>query len=862
MLQSVTVAMSGDGTVTALNSTAVATAGAAAQSTSSTRPFSPAEAASDLPFRILTAYRTADRAGTNLAELAGYTGPITIDITVQNLTARPQEVTYDSAGASKSEVALVGVPLTVVASAELDATSPDAVVTNGTDDAVTNGVLSQTSNGHAVIQWATVLAPPQLRSSETLRLVVNAKDFKVPTVNLSAQPGLIADPSVGALLDSAFSPNSSKQLELQTQTIELISDVNEVLARASKDVSKVRRNLNDTSKTLGTKSVADLKSSTKQIATSMKSLDGRVKALGGELSSNLTTTKSSVLTLLDETVTTVDQALGDTSATAPTVTTSGSGCGTTVTANSSDTSLYGSLLRVSAQLDGYSKTTGACRDAIQQELVATVGPAEPTTEACASSTSVTCSLFQLKAEFTQIAEKLVSDGEAAAASLDSAAMSGATDAYATLSADIDAVVAQTANLSGGTSGNVDDLLDDLADILGTSSISGTMLTHITALSGQIDELHTTAVQGKAALTDLQNTKTSLKSKVCALVSSGDLTAAKAQDLLGTLSGSDCDNNAIPGAPTATLESQLAQQAQAWDKILAATATTDTTAGLGKAIADLKQDVSNAQAKLAAAREADGTNQGNRARAIAEMRTKVTALKEADTTMAARMTRLQTQQANLESTIKTAFANAADEATAAAAAAIDSKVRTLAEQTTANSAALNEMFTRSAAGLSATATDITTDGAKVVDTQKAQVTAAAKEASTTISTQVTDDLAQISTSVGASSKDLEGANTLLTNDLRRVLLDLGTRKVKGSGLLGAMATSAATANSADYQLALASAQTTSYANVRSSDVDGIMLRQAQITASLEALASLPAFKIEVPAGAEHRTVYSIQLNGSK
>ncbi|BDZ49535.1 hypothetical protein GCM10025867_17760 [Frondihabitans sucicola] len=104
--------------------------------------------------------------------------------------------------------------------------------------------------------------------------------------------------------------------------------------------------------------------------------------------------------------------------------------------------------------------------------------------------------------------------------------------------------------------------------------------------------------------------------------------------------------------------------------------------------------------------------------------------------------------------------------------------------------------------------------------------------------------------------------MLTGDLNRVMLDLGDRKVNGSGILGAMTTSAAKADSADYQLALASQNAAGYANVRADDVAGILLRQAQFRASLDAATSLPAFRFDVPTGASSTTLYTFRVGGAK
>ena len=87
-----------------------------------------------------------------------------------------------------------------------------------------------------------------------------------------------------------------------------------------------------------------------------------------------------------------------------------------------------------------------------------------------------------------------------------------------------------------------------------------------------------------------------------------------------------------------------------------------------------------------------------------------------------------------------------------------------------------------------------------------------------------------------------------------MLDLGDRSVNGSGLLGSMATSAAKADTADYQLALASQNAEGYANIRSRDVAGLLLRQAQFKASLTAVDELPPFHLEVPAGATSHTLH--------
>ena len=353
VLQSVAVTMGPDGTFTGIEGTTVSRAAGSDESGSTTKVYSPQDAVAELPVRVLTAYRTDEGSGTDLSELSGYTGRVQIDLTVQNLTMTPKTLQYDVDGSSRSRAALVGAPLTVVASTALDGTDASAVVTPS--DKVTapstNGVLSQASDGTTQVQWATILAPPQIGPSATLSLVVDAKDFRTPSFDLSVQPGLVTDPSVGALVDAAFQPGDSSERKLQARTIELVGEVNTVLARAGQTISKVRTTLDASAETLGSKTVGDLESSATGVASSMRGLDGSVKSLGRDLSSSLESTRSSALEQLLQTVKTLDSMLGDTSVKPQPAAVRGDGCAVAVAAPQGASSVYGNIVQVAGQLE-------------------------------------------------------------------------------------------------------------------------------------------------------------------------------------------------------------------------------------------------------------------------------------------------------------------------------------------------------------------------------------------------------------------------------------------------------------------------------------------------------------------------------
>jgi hypothetical protein len=171
------------------------------------------------------------------------------------------------------------------------------------------------------------------------------------------------------------------------------------------------------------------------------------------------------------------------------------------------------------------------------------------------------------------------------------------------------------------------------------------------------------------------------------------------------------------------------------------------------------------------------------------------------------------------------------------------------------------FNRSISGLKSTSDEVVNDAEGTVNKQRDELRGQSDALAASLDKSTQSSLANIASSTSGSTRDVEGASALLSSSLTKVMLDLGDRSVNGSGLLGSMATSAAKADTADYQLALASQNAEGYANIRSRDVAGLLLRQAQFKASLTAVDELPPFHLEVPAGATSQTLYTLKIGGT-
>jgi hypothetical protein len=887
VLQTVDTKLAADGSITAISDTAISVGKDG--SSSSVTEHDAAKAATDLPLRVTTQYTTAKKSGTDLADLAGYSGRVEIDLTVENLTVRSRNLTYDVAGASRTTPALVGAPFSIAASTVLPGTKPSKIVTDMSDDATaTDGVVSANGDGDAVVQWGRLLAPPTSGASTTLHLVANVDDFAAPSFEMAAQPGISTDLSSTGVVNAAFGSDTDSELALQRRTIDLISQVNEVLARAGSTITEVRSNLETTSATLGVRTAERLKESSSSLASTMQSLSGQLSSLKGDLGSTVSGTQSTVLQQLQETTSSVDSLLGDTSATAPTPAIDGNGCAAEPQQASGGASVYGNLLRVSAQLAGYAEASEACKQEVSARLASSVGPSDPTAEKCAADdakSSLTCALFASSTTITQALAGLVITGDALAESLKPEFASNALKNYGTVSDDVSVINQKLSALgsdSAATSGQTKDALKALRDSVAVTDQS------IAAVRNEVDAVHDKALASRQLIgnvgvggTSMQAQNSALANRICQLVAPKDptglfptapgLTAAQADELRSYLTSTSCDTGDDGSQPksltppfpySSPMEARLANQSIAWDSVIAATDLGNTTDGVGPAMAALEDNMAAVKKQLDVVNDSLEAGDGKVQGSVQKLQPILKELADSDAAVKSNLQSVVTQQNNLGTQIKAKFADAKAATQQQIDALIDQQVRDVSAQATSSNAAVLKAFDQSIAGLRSTSKDVTAGAKGTIDGQKDKLERENTALAGAVDAQTKQSLAQIDASTTASTRDVEGASTLLTGDLNRVMLDLGDRKVNGSGILGAMATSAAKSDSADYQLALASQNAAGYANVRAEDVAGILLQQEQFRASLDAATALPAFRMDVPKGATSTTLYAFTIGAAR
>ncbi|VXC55401.1 conserved exported hypothetical protein [Nocardioides sp. AX2bis] len=875
VLQSVEIAMGPDGTLTAVDGTTVTASADGESADSTTQAYSPDDVVSDLPVRVLTSYRTADGSGSDLSDLEGYDGQVQVDVTVQNLTVEAEDITYDVPGGSRTRPALVGAPLTIVASADLGGTDPARVVTQSAgEDSVTNGVLSKGADGATQVQWATILAPPQLSSSATLSLVVDAKDFSAPAFDLSVQPGLVTDPSVGALVENAFNPAASEELALQERTVEVVGNVNEVLAEAGDSISAVRESLNSTTETLGQKTVGDLRASITGISDSMEALDGTVTSLGDGISSALETTGSSSLTQLESTVASVDALLGDTTGKPGTATVTGGGCSTTVRTGTGAGSVYDSLLRVAGTLNGYASASDACKEALKNSLANALGPdltglnADAVADKCRASTesnpnqladSVTCSLSATKTRFSEAAENIRGTLRGDANNPNDGVLDKLkTDEITGALNDLDTVVKPDGSLNA-TLKALEDAKGryaegEVVNFVDVYTALGRLSTERGAVSQAVATLHGVAGQNREADLQLIKDVCNLAAPDATNVQPGQLSIAQVDMLRVQLTDASCES----------VEADEDVTVRGWDAVLAATdLEIKTGEGIGPALERSRVAYGDVEAAVEIAESAVNSQSENPD--VKTVRDSLNALIGGIADLRAARDDIGTAATNLrsgldgaEATLTGAIEGAASTTEDAGANAIDPAIKQVGEKTEQAQREVQDAFTRSKNGMRAAADGIAADGRAAINEQKAGLATTSKESTSEIESNVRQGLDLIADTVSASTRNTDAAGKLLTADLTKVLLDLGDPEVEGAGLLGTLGANAGDARAADFQLALAARTASSYANARGQDIGGLMLRQAQAEAAFKRQAQLQAFQVDVPDGVERRTVYSFHL----
>ena len=552
VLQNVNVQMGRDGEVSSIESTNIYVNDKDRTSSSSNVQFKPKDVVNDLPVRVSLQYSTERGSGTNLNDLNGYSGEITIKVTVENLTVKTEDVTYDASGTSRTSPAPVGTPFSIAASTVLSGSPTQVITTPDAADSSTNGVVSTNEEGKAVVQWGAISAPPVTASSSSFVLKVKAKDFSAPTFNISVQPGFASDLSGAGIITNGFTSQDASQVALLQRTIDTVNEVNTTLTSASSQVAQVRQSLDDTSATLGKDTAEHLKTQNESLTKTMQGLQANIESLQKDLSEASRTNNSQLISQLERTVAALHSMLGDTSA-RPNVSVSHSGgrCVVHREEGANSRSVYGNLAQLSAVLNAYAEASSDCQQDLTASIREIVGPEHPTAETCSSNGSVTCALFGASVTVQSSLIALVATGEKIVDHLQPEYLKGANSNYSALKRQMDELVEQVEKDPSSLDA---DAVRSLSEKVSAARQSVNQMKETSSrLIESIKNVHSRAASARAELVDGSGSMSAqnkeLAEQLCALSTErgGSLSAEQVEHLRGYLTASSCGGAASPSA---------------------------------------------------------------------------------------------------------------------------------------------------------------------------------------------------------------------------------------------------------------------------------------------------------------------------
>lgn len=552
VLQNVNIQMGRDGDVSSIESTNIYVNDKDRTSSTSNVQFKPKDVVNDLPVRVSLQYSTERGSGTNLNDLNGYSGEITIKVTVENLTVKTQDVTYDASGTSRTSPAPVGTPFSIAASTVLSGSPTQVITTPDAADSSTNGVVSTNDEGKAVVQWGAISAPPVTGSSSSFVLKVKAKDFSAPTFNISVQPGFASDLSGAGIITNGFTSQDASQVALLQRTIDTVNDVNSTLNSASSQVAQVRQNLDDTSATFGKDVAEHLKTQNESLTKTMQGLQANIESLQKDLSEASRTNNSQLISQLERTVAALHTMLGDTTA-RPNVSVSHSDgrCVVHREEGANSRSVYGNLVQLSAVLNAYAEASSDCQQDLTASIREIVGPEHPTAETCSSNGSVTCALFGASVTVQSSLIALVATGEKIVDHLQPEYLKGANNNYSALKRQMDELVEQVEKDPSSLDA---DAVRSLSEKVSAARQSVNQMKETSSrLIESIKNVHSRAASARADLVEGSGSMSAqnkeLAEQLCALSTErgGSLSAEQVEHLRGYLTASSCGGAASPSA---------------------------------------------------------------------------------------------------------------------------------------------------------------------------------------------------------------------------------------------------------------------------------------------------------------------------
>lgn len=831
--------------------------------------YDPSMAAQDLPVRVLTSWTADGKSGSDLRKVAGASGKVQVDLSLQNVTGKIENVSVDANGQSVSSAQLVATPLTVVASTRLEGVAPEQVITDE-DSATgyTNGVVSVIDEV-TVVQWATILAPPVLDGDVTFSLVADADNFTLPEIDIAVAPGF----GLNAL------KQSGTEADVVAQTISTLSDVGVVLAESGEALTDARVMLSDAGNQIGSRTISDLTASNDRILASTEGLSQTLTALDQSLTGELSASGEAIASELATTTQTVYRLLGNPDASAPEINVNPYTCDIEKIGGDGKTDaqvkdeqqrrleqsiarngVYGVISELSVRLDAYADASAACQAEISSDLDRLLGPAEPDEEVCANSDSLSCGLWQTRSDLVEVSRDLADQGVQISNLLEQEPVADSYEAAVQLGEAITDLNEKIGVLEKEQPGiNFNRYIRSIQTSLRDTT------RDLTNLKRVLDDVHRD-LSSALQTSDQQLEKIhAMKMEVC--IASGQtipegeeapldpqIDRAMADQLLDTLATHGCPSafdtddgwplirgrNSVQGlenAQRANIEAAVARTAPYVEE-----GDNSDLANAVKNMEDSIVEVEEAVQALVDAKNADNEALDTQIKDVKEAFTEVNRLYGDAYKL---LDEMNSSYIDTQAEVAKTFDETANKLSQDATENYESSLNGVNDVRGNSKKKSGEFFGKIGEDLKATSKEMRDSSGKAIRSTEEEV----ERLNTTLGEGTRESLnvssQRMHEVLSSAIVDSDAAGELLSADIQNVLNDIGTNDADSTGLLGAMAASNGQIAIADEKMTDSTTHMSQYQLLQRSRLDEYILRQGVLQASLARLETVPGFPIAQP-----------------
>lgn len=847
----------------------------------------PLQAGPDIPIRVVTTYTHENISTSDPSIVAGKSGLIRIDVSVYNTTGRLEKVSADVDGSSVRQNRWVSTPISVAASVRLPGLTAEEIVTPsistelGQDNApVTNGVVGLDNKGIPAVQWAGLTGVD--KSVARFSLVLNTNEFKVPTFDVLAQPGF------------GINTNTKEQKiqsDLVAATIETLGKAEDVLADSGDALGKARNVLGNAGDRIGQKTIADLNASNSRIESSASRTISTLSGINSQVSSAFASTNATLGQQLLATTASVKNLLGDPSQVEPAIKIDEATCAFVpqdagapnqgAEDQENEPNVLSVVRSLSASLEALADTNRSCQKKLLADLNAIIGPEEPDQSLCEKADSLTCKLWQTNQSLSGFAEQNLKNSIDISNKIANGSQKNAVSASQALTrkvAELDAslnnvkktdkTVKEKLNAVSDTLREIDEPLTRLDENLVTIAFQAREI-------GGASEQQDKSIRAAKWLICTSSGKT--KSKYITDPSQAQKISPDTADLLlKVLSETDCpaEDEDAAGRPehdgkpltenrepsVEVLGHNIRENVSAISEITADPEVESYQPAAKRALSDLRSAISEISAKTNDAIAAESSDASLLQEKLADLIKAQTNLQEAAKKVSQTTGDLDKKIDSYAEELRnfaTLSNNNSQKILDADRAATQLNIRSAKTRITQTS---DDLFNGISDQLSGQSQQLLEKGTNAVNASNQGVKETNDNLATSASNLFNKNSSELEKATSLAITDAGATSSLLAEDIARVLADIGTNSDKGTGLLGAMATSQAHLGLADSKLSDSTSQmnrtqSTQRRSQTESVLDSVALRSC--LARLERPFSFPN-----PSGSTATGWFSFHLSTDK